>query len=227
MEVKKNDFIEIEFTARVKGGEIFDTNIKADAEKAGFEVKNMSPYILAVGKEMVLKSFDSDLEGKEIGKNYSIELQPDQAFGKRNPEFVKMIPMNAFKEQNIIPQRGMQFNIDGQVVRIASVSGGRVLVDFNNPLAGKVVNYNYKILRKVEDQKEQIDAVQDFIFRRKFEYTIKDKEIIFKVPDKMDKFVEMVSKAFEDILGLKAKAEVVKEEPSKKDSAEPKEEVKK
>jgi len=171
----------------------------------------MSPYILAVGKEMVLKSFDKDLEGKEIGKNYSIELQPEQAFGKRNPEFIKMIPMNAFREQNIMPQRGMQFNIDGQVVKIVSVSGGRVLVDFNNPLAGKVVTYDYKILRKVDDQKEKIDAVQDFIFRRKFEFTLNDKEITFKVPPKMDKFVEMMSKAFEDILGLKAKAEVVEE----------------
>lgn len=212
MDIKKNDFVEIEFTARVKEGEIFDTNIKADAEKAGFESKDIKPYILCVGKEMVLKALDQELEGKEIGKNYSIELQPEQAFGKRNPEFVKMIPMNAFKEQNVMPQRGMQFNIDGQVVRIVSVSGGRVLVDFNNPLAGKVVNYDYKILRKVEDQKEQVDAVQEFIFKRKFDYTIKDKEIIFKVPDKMDKFVEMVSKAFEDILGLKAKAEVIVEE---------------
>ncbi len=218
MAIQKNDFVEIEFTARVKGGEIFDTNVKVDAEKAGFETKNMKPYILSVGKEMVLKALDKDLEGKEIGKKYSIELQPEQAFGKRNSQFVKMIPMNAFKEQNIMPQRGMQFNIDGQVVRIVSVSGGRVLVDFNNPLAGKVVVYEYKLLKKIEEQKEQIDAVQDFIFRQKFPFTIKDKEITFKVPPKMDKFIEMMSKAFEDILGLKAKAEVVVEE--KKETAE-------
>lgn len=219
MEVKKNDFVEIEFTARVKGGEIFDTTIKADAEKAGFETKNIKPYILSVGKEMVLKAFDKELEGKEIGKQYSIELQPEQAFGKRNSQFVRMIPMNAFREQNIMPQRGMQFNIDGQVVRIVSVSGGRVLVDFNNPLAGKVVVYEYKLLRKVEDQKEQIDAVQEFIFRQKFPFEVKDKEITFKVPAKMDKFVELMSKAFEDILGLKAKAEVVAEEKKEKTEA--------
>ena len=216
MEVKKNDFVEIEFTARVKDGEIFDTNIKADAEKAGFEIKGIKPYVLCVGKEMVLKALDEELDGKEFGKNYSIELQPEQAFGKRNPELVRMIPMNSFREQNIMPQRGMQFNIDGQVVRIVSVSGGRVLVDFNNPLAGKVVLYDYKILKKVEDKKEQIDAVQEFIFRRKFEFTTTDKEINFKVPKEMVQFVEMMSKAFEDILGLTAKAEVMKEEKEAK-----------
>jgi FKBP-type peptidyl-prolyl cis-trans isomerase 2 len=217
MSIQKNDFVEIEFTAKTKEGQIFDTNIKADAEAAGFEAKNMKPYLLCVGKEMVLQSFDKELEGKEIGKDYSIELQPEQAFGKRNSQLVKMIPMNAFREQNIMPQRGMQFNVDGQVVRIVSVSGGRVLVDFNSPLAGKVVTYDYKILRKVEDQKEKIDAVQEFIFRQKFPFTISNKEITFEVPKEMVQFVELMSKAFEDILGLTAKAKVVEKKETKKE----------
>lgn len=216
MNIAKNDFVEIEFTARIKDGGIFDTNIKADADKEGLEIKDVKPYVLAVGKEMVLKSFDEDLVGKEIGKNYQLELQPEQAFGKRSSELVKMIPLNSFKQQNIMPQRGTQFNIDGNLVRVVSVSGGRVLTDFNNPLAGKVVTYDYKVLRKVEDQKEQIDAVQEFIFRNKFPFEVKDKQITFKVPAKMVQYVQLMSKAFEDILGLKAKAEVIAEEKTEK-----------
>ncbi len=209
MVVKSKDFIEIEFVAKVKDGEIFDTNIPEEAKKVGLEVKNLKPYVLAVDQEMVIKGLDKDLIGKEVGKEYSVEIKPEEAFGKRNPQLVRMIPMSAFKEQNVMPQRGMQFEIDGQVVRVISVSGGRVLTDFNNPMAGKVVVYNYKINREVKDQKEQIDAVQDFMFRKKFPFEVKEKEIIFEVEKGMDKYVEMVSKAFEDILGLKAKAKVV------------------
>jgi FKBP-type peptidyl-prolyl cis-trans isomerase SlyD len=216
MSIQKNDFIEIEFTAKTKDGEVFDTNIKSDAEKAGLDLKGVKPYVLAVGKEMVIKSFDEDLVGKELGKEYHLELQPEQAFGKRNAQLVRMIPIKVFHENRIAPQRGMQFNIDGNLVRVVSVSGGRVLTDFNNPLAGKVVTYDYKILRKVEDQKEKIDAVQEFIFRKKFDFSVKEKEITFKVPKNMVQYVELMSKAFEDILGLKAKAEAT-EEKTKKD----------
>ena len=40
--VKKGDFVEIEFTAKVKGGDIFDTNIKSEAEKAGLQIKELN-----------------------------------------------------------------------------------------------------------------------------------------------------------------------------------------
>lgn len=229
MAVKKKDFVEIEFVARVKGGEIFDTNIPSEVKKAQLEIKEVKPYVLSVGQEMIIKGLDNDLEGKEVGKEYTVEIKPEEAYGKRNPQLVKMIPMAAFKEHNIMPQRGMQFNIDNQAVKVVSVSGGRVLTDFNNPLAGKNVVYEYKILREVKDQKEQINAVQEFMFRKKFPFTVKEKEIIFEVDQEgMDKYIEMVSKAFEDILGMTAKGKFVapkgekKEEKSKEDSSESK-----
>ena len=101
----------------------------------------------------------------------------------------------------------MQLSLDGALVKVVSVSGGRVLVDFNNPLAGKVVLYNYKVLRKIEDQNEKVNALQDFFFRKRFEFSIKDKEVLFKVEKGIGKFIEMMSKPFEDILGLKIKVE--------------------
>lgn len=216
MAIVKNDFVEIEFVAKIKGGAVFDTNIKEEVEKAQLQIKNVKPYILSVGHEMVIKGLDNDLEGKEIGREYTIEIKPEEAFGKRNPQLVKMIPMNAFKEQKVIPQRGMQFEIDGQIVRVVSVSGGRVLTDFNSPLAGKEVVYTYKINRQVDDQKEKIDAVQDFIFRKKFPFTISGDEIIFEVEKGMDKYVEMVSKVFEDIVGMKSKGKIVEQKEDKK-----------
>lgn len=210
MVLNKNDFIEIEFVARVKEGDVFDTNISEELKKAKLQIKKVKPYILSIGHEMVIKGFDEDLDGKEEGSSYSIEIEPKKAFGKRNPQLVKMIPMNAFKEQNILPQRGMQFDIDGQVVRIVSISGGRVLTDFNHPLAGKTVIYDYKILRKVTDKTEQINAVQEFLFGKTFPFTINKNELLFEVDQHgMDQYIEMVSKAFEDIVGMTAKAKVI------------------
>ena len=219
---KKHDFVEIEFTAKVKDtGEIFDTNIKADAEKANFKLDNIKPFILSIGNKMILPGFDKDLEGKQIGKKYSVSIEPEQAFGKRNPQQIKMIPLRAFTEQKINPQPGMQLSLDNQIVRILSVSGGRILVDFNNPLAGKQVVYDYKINKKITTQEQKINALQDFLFRQRFEYTTKKQDkntnITFKVPEQLEPLIKAMSKPFQEILKVDISTETIKpEKPEEK-----------
>lgn len=213
--IQKNDFVEIEFVGKLKdSNEVFDTNSKAEIEKKKlkFEAK---PYFICVGKSMSIKGLDKDIEGKEVGKEYSVEFKPEDAFGKRNPSLIRMVPLKLFIEQKIMPQKGMQMSLDGAIVKVISVSGGRVLVDFNNPLAGKVVSYNYKITRKLEEEKEKVNALQDFFFRRRFEFEVKSNEVIFKVEENLKKFIEIMAKPFEDILGMKIKIEVAKKEQNK------------
>lgn len=215
--VKKKDFIEIEFTGKIKdSGEIFDTNIKADAKKANLDLKveKLKPFAMSVGNKMLPVGFDKDLEGKEIGKNYSVEVSQDEAFGKRNPQLIRMVPLKVFHEQKIQPQRGMQLNLGGQLARILSASGGRVLVDFNNPLAGKAVTYQYKILKKITNQDEKINAIQEFLFKKQFSFTTKEKTITFKLKkeeQQFEKFIEMMAPQFKEIFDMTVKAEISKE----------------
>jgi hypothetical protein len=117
----------------------------------------------------------------------------------------------------------MQLNLDGMLVKVVSVSGGRVLVDFNNPLAGRIVTYIYKIIRKIEDEKGKINSLQDFFFRKRFDFEVKDKEVFFKVEKNMEPFIGMMAKPFEDILGMKIKAEIIEEKKSQKEDSEKKE----
>lgn len=210
MAISKNDFIEIEFTGKISGtDEIFDTNIKADVKKANLDLKDVKPFVLAVGHKMLPQGFDDDLVGKEEGKSYTVEIEPKNAFGKRNPQMIRMIPTKLFHEQKIDPQRGMQLALDGQLVKVLSSDRGRTLVDFNNPLAGKNVSYDYKINRIVSDNKEKINALQDFLFRRTFDFDLKDKNIVFKVEKELEPFVKMFAPKFEEILGMKVEAEIV------------------
>ena len=218
MGIKKNDFVEVEFTGNITDtDEIFDTNIKADAEKGGLDIKDIKPFVLAVGHKMLPKGLDADLEGKEAGKSYTIDIKPEDAFGKRNPQMVRMIPTKLFHEQKIEPQRGMQLALDGQLVKILSSDRGRTLVDFNNPLAGKNVTYKYKINKLITDEKEKIDALQEFLFRKKFDFDKEDKTITFKITKELEPFVKMFAPKFEEILGLKIESKIVEEKEEKKD----------
>ena len=213
MTTKKNDFIEIEFTGNITGtDEIFDTNIKADAEKAGLDIKNIKPFALSIGHHMLPKGLDGDLEGKEIGKSYALDLNPEDAFGKRDPKMVKMVPTKLFHEQKIDPQRGMQLSLDGRLVRVLSSDRGRTLVDFNNPLAGKKVTYKYKMNRTISDEKEKIDSLQEFLFRKKFEFNKTGEVVTFNVEKQMEPFIKMFAPKFEEIMGLKIESKVIENE---------------
>ena len=71
---------------------------------------------------------------------------------------IQLIQTNKFKKQGIQPIPGLQINVDGLLGIIKTVSGGRTLVDFNNPLAGKDLVYTVKMKRRITDDKEKISG---------------------------------------------------------------------
>ena len=204
MVLNKKDFIEIDFTGKVKGGEVFDSTIKEDLEKLHeghdhpIEVK---PFVFALGEGMFLKSIDEFLIGKDIGK-YELELKPEQAFGKRNASLVQMVPLKIFREHQVNPIPGSLLNFDGRVGKTLTVSGGRVMIDFNNPLSGKDVVYKIEVKRKITDINEKVKALNDFLFKRDLDFEIKDKKLILKVEKDMKSFIEMFKEKFKEILDL-------------------------
>jgi len=161
MMIRKKDFIELDFTGKIKeSGQIFDTTRKDDADKIGLE--KVKPLKICVGEGMLVKGFDESLEGKEAGKNYSVELEPKKAFGARDLKLVKIIPISIFLEKQINPYPGLILNMDGIIARVSSVSGGRVITDFNNPLSGKSIIYEFKINKLIEDKSEKLNALAEF-----------------------------------------------------------------
>ena len=175
--VKKHDFVEIEYTGRIKeDGTIFDTTEEKVAKENGVYNKNAdySPAIICVGENNILKNIEEQMIGKEIGKEYRFEISSDNAFGKKNAKFIQLIPTSKFRQQNIQPIPGLQLNIDGVFGVVKTVSGGRCLVDFNHPLAGKDLVYNVKINKIIDDSKEKIKSLL------KMHLHIKDAEIELK-----------------------------------------------
>lgn len=204
-QIKEKDFIEIEFTGKIKDGEVFDSTIKEELEKLHTGQDHpveAKPFIFCLGQEMFLKALDDFLIGKEIGKDHEIELEPEQAFGKRDPSLVRKMPIGIFHEQKVNPVPGVVFNFDGRIGKILTVSGGRVMVDFNHALAGKTLTYKIKILRKVIDINEKIKAFNEFFFRKEFKFEVKDKKLILDVEESLVKLVELFKDKFKDALGL-------------------------
>ncbi len=155
--IKEKEFVEIDYTGYDQEGNVFDTTRKED-ELNPDPNKNYKPITICLGEGHILEGLDKKLIGKEIGK-HDIKLKPEEAFGKKDPKNLKLMPMKAFKGQGVQPYSGLQLTIDNKPGTVRSVSGGRVIMDFNHPLSGQIVEYNVNIKRKVEDKKEQVQSV--------------------------------------------------------------------
>lgn len=172
--VKKHDFVEIDYTGRLReDGAVFDTTEEKVAKENDAYDKNADyhPAIVCIGESNVLKELEDQLVGKETGKDYKIDIESGKAFGRKDAKLIQMIPLNKFRHQKIQPVPGLQLNIDGVFGVVKTVSGGRVLVDFNHPLSGKDLVYDVRIRRVVEDNKEKVKALLGLVFH------IKDAEI--------------------------------------------------
>ncbi len=159
MPVKANDFVEIEYTGKVKdSGIVFDTTDEKTAKEHELPRAQYGPVVIVVGQGQLLKGLEEQIIGKEPGP-YKIELPAEKAFGKKNAKLIQMIPTSKFTQQKIQPVPGLQLNIDGTLCTVRQVTGGRVMVDFNHPLAGRDVVYELKVKKVVTDKKEQLKAV--------------------------------------------------------------------
>lgn len=197
---QKNDFAELEYSGMTEDRKIFDSNI-------GEKLKEMSPNanppfrIICIGQNMLLKAVDDFLINKTPG-NYTLELPPEKAFGNRKKELVKIMPLSVFSQQKIIPQNGMVFAFDNMLGKITAVSGGRVIVDFNNPIAGKPVIYELKIIRKILNIEEKIKALMVFYFGRDFTFKTDGKKLVIEAEKNIKQFLDLFKAKFKEILDL-------------------------
>ncbi len=103
MTIKKGEFVELEFTAKLKeSGEIFDTTDENLAKEHDLFSKRMEygPIIVCVGEGMVLHGFDLKLEGLNGGK-HQINLTQDEAFGRKSAKLIQLIPTKKFTKEGI------------------------------------------------------------------------------------------------------------------------------
>lgn len=166
--IKKHDFIEIEYTGKIKEGNIiFDTTYEKTAKENDIFNSEFSygPVKIIVGNNQVIPGIDIFIEDKEPG-SYKFEIKPENGFGNKNPKLLRLIPTNIFLKQNIQPMPGLPINMDGLNGVIKTVSGGRCIVDFNHPLAGKELEYELKINRILIDEKDQVSAIVEMQLKK-------------------------------------------------------------
>lgn len=190
MTIKKSDFIIIDYTGRVKEtGNVFDTTSEkvAKEERLYKEGDIYEPKLVVVGEGWVLKALDEALITFKIKKTSSVEIAPEKAFGLRDPEKLKLVPIRRLVARGLTPRLGAQIEYDKRLATVRTMGSGRVTLDFNPPLAGKTLVYEVTVQNQLRTTNKKISAL---IHRRipaveveKFTFTVDKSNLSINVPE--------------------------------------------
>lgn len=165
--MQKDSVVEIDYTGRIAlSNEVFDTTVEKNAVDAGIfdEKAKYGPVAIIVGAGDLLKGLDNAVLEMHAGEQRKIRLNPGEGFGERRHEMISVVPLQKFREKKIAPAPGLIVELNGQRGRVQSVSGGRVRVDFNHPLAGKELEYEIKVIGEIKKPREKIEAFYNKYF---------------------------------------------------------------
>ncbi len=200
--VAKKDFIELDYTGKLADGTIFDTTYEKTAKSHKLKGATYKPSSICIGERHVVPGLDEALEGKELNKEYTITIPAEKAFGKKDAKNIRLVPMRTFQKENIMPQPGLRINIDGAVATVLRVSGGRILVDFNHPLAGREITYDLKIKKKITDKKAQIESYLSQVFPFPVDVSIQENKATVTMQELSKEIAEELSKKLKEVTDI-------------------------
>jgi peptidylprolyl isomerase len=190
--VREGDFILVEMTGKaVETGEVFDTTDEetAKSEDIYSDERTYGPKLVVVGEGWVLKGLDDRLTGIKLEEVAEVEIPPEEAFGERSPENVRIVPFRVLRSKGVNPIVGQQVELDGRTAMVRSVGAGRVQLDYNHPLSGRKIVYE---VRATERYEGDVEKIRSLIGRRflgidvsLFKLKMLKKKVRIQIPDEI------------------------------------------
>jgi len=138
---KTGDTVRVKFTGTLEDGVQFDTTDGRD------------PMEFTLGAGQVIAGFDKAVVGMAPGEQKTLALEPEDAYGERDPEIVDTVPRRAIP-QEINLAKGLVLEAkqqDGQTFgfTVVDFNHDTVTLDANHPLAGETLNFEIELLEIV------------------------------------------------------------------------------
>lgn len=159
---RKGDLISIEYTGRVaSSGAVFDTTSEEIAKLAGIfdPAAQYGSKLTFFGANAIISGIEEAILTSKLGQSEEFTFSPDKAFGSRDASLVRVLSEKEFRKQNLRPVPGMVISLDGALARVKSTTSGRVVVDFNHPLAGEAVTYSLKVIDVISEPAKKAEAL--------------------------------------------------------------------
>ncbi|WP_049903508.1 FKBP-type peptidyl-prolyl cis-trans isomerase [Halococcus agarilyticus] len=176
--IQEGDFVRLAYTARsVENDQLVDTTDQEVAEEEGVDDQQQTfePRVIAVGAGHLFDAVEEDFIGGEAGDAGSVTVPAAEAFGEYDEEEVRTLSAEKIPEDDRYP--GGHVDIDGEHGHVNTIIGGRARVDFNHPLAGEDVEYEYEVLDTVDDRIERAEGMLGMYFDADLDMRIEVDEV--------------------------------------------------
>jgi len=201
---EKKRMLSIDFTGKeLLNGEVFDTTIENVAKEQDIfnEKRTYGAMTIIPGEKDLLDKVEKELMTMKEGEEKTVSIDVKSGFGERQVDLVRILPAKVFAEQKINPIPGLVINVGNALGKVQSVSGGRVRVDFNHPLAGRELEYTLKVVKEIKTKKE----IAEKMFEKYYSQVpgsikeIKEEVLYITLPSDSLKGLERVNKAVTDL----------------------------
>ncbi len=196
--LQPGDFVEIDYTARtVEDGQLVDTTDPDVAEEEGVDDqgREFKPRTIVLGEGHIFQAVEDEVIGEEAGASGTVTVPAEEAFGEYDPDDVETISAEKIDEDDRYP--GAHVDVDGRHGHISTIVGGRARVDFNHPLAGEDVEYDYEITDVVDDREQRAAGLFEMYLDVEPELWIETEEVEEEVPVEPDEDEEDAEPEFE------------------------------
>ncbi|WDP83804.1 MAG: peptidylprolyl isomerase [Desulfobacter sp.] len=135
--IKSGDTIAVDYTGKLKNGEVFDTSEGKD------------PLAFTVGAGMLIKGFDQAVVGMKKGESKTVTIPPEMGYGLRNEEAFVDVPKQHIPDEIPLVE-GLELELqdpEGRPVpaRVAEITDDMVKMDINHFLAGETLVFDITV----------------------------------------------------------------------------------
>jgi peptidylprolyl isomerase len=138
--VKEGDTVRVHYHGTLDDGTVFSSTYE-----------EQEPFEFTIGKQSVLPRFEMAVIGMTEGETKDISIAPEEGYGLHRKEFVfamdraqapSHISLELGKRLQIRTDRG-----DNVVATITQLTPESVVLDANDPLAGKTLKFKIELIK--------------------------------------------------------------------------------
>jgi len=145
--VSNGKVVSIHYTLKDDEGTILDSSSGKD------------PLAYLHGSNNVISGLETAMEGKKPGENFSVRIEPTEAYGEKDDSKMQVLDRSMFGEHEV--QIGQQFHAadpegNSIVVTVTNIDGDEIIIDGNHPLAGITLNFDVEVVDIRDASEEEI-----------------------------------------------------------------------
>ena len=135
--IDSKSVVGIVYTLKGDVGEVLDKSTEED------------PFVFLMGVEAIVRGLERTLTGKSEGEEFTVTLQPEDAYGERSPDLIGEVARSQFPpDMELRPGLRFQGEVAGgiRMFTVNGFEGDKVTIDANHELAGKTLNFEVRIV---------------------------------------------------------------------------------